>query len=268
MPENVQPNAGGEQTPTGEGQGESGSGGLYDLASVPEELRPYVEPHLKAMEANATKKFQEHAEYRKGWEPFEQMGLSRYNPEQVQQLLAFAEMAQDPEKFGAWWREVGERQGLLDSLRDELGPDDDIDLDLDDEPEFSPEQIKQMVAEAVAENLAPVQQQQQEQEAAAFISAQLNTLKEEHGDDLDTDAILQLGLAYVDEDPQNAISRGFADYQRLVGKGEASLFEDKSNQPPAPEGPGTASTAPKPITSFEDARAAGLQMLKEANAAS
>ena len=258
-----------EATPNGdqpEGGGDA-SGGLYDLASVPEDLRPHVEPHLKAIEANITKKLQENAESLKRWEPYEELGIGDINPEALQQLLDFAEMTQDDARFKEWFTETGERMGLLNQEEP-----DDLDLDLEDD--LTPEKIEQLIAKAVSENIEPVKQSLQEREAKEAeqaatqeITETLSKLKAEHGDDIDTDAILQLAYAYADEDPDNAITRGFEDYQRLVGKGEAGLFAKKVSQPEAPEGPGRASNAPDKITSFDQAKAAALDRLRADQAA-
>lgn len=261
MPEDATP-AGSE--PEG---GNDPSGGLYDLASVPEDLRPHVEPHLKAIEANITKKLQENAESLKRWEPFDEMGIADIDPQALQQLLEFAEMAQDEQKFAQWYKETGERLGLA-------GQDEDDDLDLDFEDDLTPEKIETLIAKAVAENFEPIKQGLQEREAKeaeqaalAEITNTLDQLREEHGADLDTDAITQLALAYVDDDPDNAIARGFEDYQRLVGNAEGGLFAKKVNQPGTPEGAGRASTAPPKITTFEQAKVAALDRLKADNAA-
>jgi hypothetical protein len=259
MPDDVSPNG-------AEPEGGDASGGLYDLASVPEDLRPHVEPHLKAIEANITKKLQENSESLKRWEPYEELGIGDIDPQNLQQLLEFAEMAQDEDKFAEWFRETGDRLGLMES------PDDDLDFDFE-ENELTPEKVEQLIAKAVAENIQPVNQRLQEREtkeaeqAAMYeITDQLDAMKAEHGDDLDTDAVLQLAYAYADEDPDNAINRGFEDYQRLVGKGEAGLFAKKAGQPESPEGPGRASNAPQQITTFDEAKAAALDRLKAARA--
>ena len=259
-------------------EGAEATGGLYDLASVPEDLRPHVEPHLKAIEANITKKLQENAESLKAWEPYKELGISDIDPANLQQLLEFAELAQDEDKFSEWWKSTGERMGLFDS--------DEDDLDLEDD--LSPEKIKSLIAEAVTESIGPVKetlnQQQTERaqaEAMEEINGTLKALSTEHGIDLDEvvgktpngteqtvrDAILQLAYAYADEDPDNAVANGFGDFQRLVGKGEAGLFAKKAKQPASPEGAGAASNAPEKITTFADAKAAALDRLKADRAA-
>lgn len=262
MPDEVSPNG---AEPEG---GNDASGGLYDLASVPEDLRPHVEPHLKAIEANITKKLQENAESLKRWEPYDELGVADIDPQALQQLLEFAELTQDEDKFAEWYKETGERLGL-----NQEPEADDLDFDIA-EDELTPQKIEELIAKAVSENIEPVKQSLQEREAkeaeqaaTAEITETLNELKAEHGDDLDTDAILQLAYAYADEDPDNAITRGFEDYQRLVGKGEAGLFAKKVAQPETPEGPGRASNAPEKITTFADAKAAALDRLKADRAA-
>ena len=247
-----------------EGGGDA-SGGLYDLASVPEEQRSLVEPHLKAIEANITKKLQENADYRKQWAPYEELGIADVDPQALQQLLEFADMAQDETRFEQWFRQIGDERGWLG------GDEEDDSLDLEDE--FSPDKIQDMIAKAVTEATEPLQQDVQErkakeaeQAALAEITEQLDALKAEHGDDLDTDAIVQLSIAYVEDDPDNAINRGAEDYFRLVGKGEADLFAKKVDQPATPEGPGSANHAPERITTFEDAKAAAAERLRALNA--
>ena len=240
--------------------GNDSSGGLYDLASVPEDLRPHVEPHLKAIEGNVTKKLQEQSEALKRWEPYGELGLTDVDPQALQQLLEFAEMTQNESQFEQWFRTIGEERGWIDSTAD----DDLGDLDLGDEG-LTEEKIASLIQQAIEpvnQSLQEREAKEAEQAATAEITATLDALKAEHGDDLDTDAILQLAYAYADEDPDNAITRGFEDYQRLVGKGEADLFAKKVGQPEAPEGPGRASSAPERITTFDQAKAAALDRLK------
>lgn len=261
------PAAEAEAEPSGEGQGEEGTGGLYDLSSVPEDLRQFVEPHLKAMEGNATRRFQQYSEQLNSWKPYEELGIQDVDPGQLQQLLDFAQLAQDEEQFAEWWRGVGERLGLMD----EGAPEGEIEDDLFGE-DLTPERVKELVAEAVAEATQPLterftqsEQERAEAEALTGIQAQLQEIREEHGDDIDTDAILRFAYTYAEDDPDNAIDRGLQDYLKLIGKGEAGLFADKSGQPKPVEGAGSADTSPEPIVSFEDAKKAGIARLRAAN---
>src|SRR5690349_17553500 len=64
------------EAPAGEGQGdEVNGGGLYDLASAPDDLRPFLEAELKKIEGNVSKRFQDHSQYRDQWSPYEELGV-------------------------------------------------------------------------------------------------------------------------------------------------------------------------------------------------
>jgi hypothetical protein len=264
------PDDGGDGGDGGEGQGDPGEGGLYDLDSVPQELRSHVEPILREMEGNVTRRFQQRADELREWEPYQELGVHEIDPAELERLLTFAEMAQDPDQFSNWWRTVGQQMGLsLDEGGD--GTEDFSDDELDD---LTPEQVQELIAEQVAEKISPIEAAlqenayaQAEQEAMADISDQLGQLVDEHGDELDTDAILQLAYAYVDEDPDGAIQRGFEDYQKLVSNAGADLFDRKVKQPKTPEGRGATDHSPDRITSFADAKAAGLERLRAAQTA-
>lgn len=231
--------------------------GLYDLESVDPTMRAALEPHLKAIEANATKKFQEAAEYRKGWAPYEELGVNNVPIEVMQELFEFARIANDPEQFQQWWQEVGETKGFHSA---ELDTDD---LDLTDADDLTPERIKELVAEAVSENLNPIQERFQAQdqeralaEANEAIEQQMAQIRSDNPNlpEGAEDDIAQLAMAYVDDDPDNAIAKGFEKYKALVGQGEKNLFAQKSNQPMAPESTGTPATSAEGITSFDDPR--------------
>lgn len=246
--------------------GEATDSGLYDLDSVAPEMRDALEPHLKAIEANATKKFQEAAEYRKGWAPYEELGVKDVPPETLQGLLGFLQVANDPQQFAEWWKAAGEEQGLFEQ------PETD-DLELDDVDELSTDQIQEMISKAVAENINPLQerlqaqeQERQQQAANEEITQQLEKIRADNPDlpEGAEDAIVRLAYSYADEDA-NPIEKGFEDYRSLIGVGEKNLFEKKAGQPKTPEGPGAPSTADEKITDFSDPRlkAMALERLKQ-----
>lgn len=244
MPDDVQP---------AEGQGADGTdSGLYDLDSVDPEIRDQLTPHLKAIEGNVTKKFQEAAEERKQWQPYEELGLKDMNPEAVKQLLDFAQLAQNPEQFAQWWKTAGEEMDLFE--KDEL--------DLEDLEDLDKEKIQELVEKQVSEKLNPIQEkiQTQEQErlaqkAEAEIASKLEGIRKDNPDlpEGAEDMIVRLAYSYADEEA-DAVAKGFEDYQSLIGQGEKSLFEKKAQQPTPAEGPGAASTSPEKITSFSDPR--------------
>lgn len=233
-------------------EGAESANGLYDLNDVPEDVREHVVPHLKAMEGGITKKFQEAAEYRKGWEPYEELGLRDMDPTAVKQLIDFASMANDPEQFDQWLKAAAEERGLFNGN----GSGDD-DLSVEELEELSPEKIK----EIVAEQIKPLQDtQQQELQARAVAEAEqgiedaLTQIRKDNPDlpENAEDAIVKLAYAYAEEDGVDPIAKGFEDYQNLIGQGEKGLFEQLSQRPPPAEGAGAAAMSDEKITSFDD----------------
>jgi hypothetical protein len=245
------------------GQGPEGidsSNGLYpDLSNVPEGVRQAVLPLLKEYEGNATRKFQEAAEYRKQWEPFEQLGINQIDPEEMADLLAFRELASDPDQFAEWYQQVGEQLELGGGPQYDQQPSEEGGMDMG--------ALEDMIGRALDQRLGPIEQTfQQQQEAQnlaqaeSYITSQLDGLQEQHGE-FDRDAVCQLALAY---DGPEAVEKGFADYQRLIGQAEKGVLSGKLQQPPPPEQGGRPGTQAKSITDFGEASQAAREMLRRA----
>jgi hypothetical protein len=259
-PNDVQPDS-------GQGAAEAGSG-LYDLSSVPEHLRPTVEPILKGFDANVTRKFQEHSEFRKGYEPYEQLGIRDVDPDELRDLLEFRQIAQDPDKFRAWYQEIGPHV---------LGEDGDDDLDgaedlgQGDGGGQSPD-VSSLVEKAVQQALQPfmAERQQAEHEKAVqqelqAISAEMDALEQQHGK-FNRDRVSQLALSYGD-DPKS-IEKAFADYQDLINEAKRGFVEGRLEQPVTPNQGGAPASQVQPPTSFADAREAALGYLRNSATAS
>jgi NADPH-dependent glutamate synthase beta subunit-like oxidoreductase len=75
--------------------------------------------------------------------------------------------------------------------------------------------------------------------------------------------VCQLALAYEGED---AVERGFADYQRIIGAAEKGVLKSKLEQPGVPENGGRPATQGEPITDFAEAKKAALRAMQAANA--
>lgn len=270
------------QSPAGDQGAETTDSGLYDLDSVAPELRDQFVPHLKAIEGNVTKKFQEAAEYKKQWQPYEELGLSDIKPEELQGLLEFAKNANDPEWFANWWKTAGTEQGLFEQAAPET---DDLGL----EDDLSPEKVQELIEKGVAERLSPIEKTLQEQEqarrveqaneeiTAAFSKIEADNASLFEGKSAEEkeqvqEAINRLAYSYSDDSSlsvEEMLTKGLEDYKSFIGQGEKGLFEKKAEQPQAPEGPGAASTSPDKIASFDDPRlkAAGLERLKQSHSA-
>jgi hypothetical protein len=269
MADDVQP------ADSGEGQGDASTdSGLYDLDSVAPDVRELLEPHIKAINGNVEKKFREAADYRKQWQPYEESGIKDVPPETLQELLQFAQMANDPsqaEQFNQWLQATAEARGLG------LGAQGEDDLGLDDVDEMSTDKIQELIAEQVAEKVNPIQerfqrqdQERLEQEANQEISTQLESIRKDNPDlpEGAENAIVRLAYSYADED-KDPIGKGFEEYKELIGAGEKGLFARKDGQPQTPEGPGAAATAPDKLSNdWNDParRAIALERLKKANA--
>ena len=251
-----------------EGQGDSP--GLYDLSTVPDAYRGEVEAILKSIEGNVTKKFQEAAEYRKQWEPFESLNLTEQDPEQLANLLAFAEIANDQELFQEWWEKVGEEYGFAGSS-DESDDDDLFDGE-DDDGDMSDEEAAQALGEIfeqmLEERLNPIQEQlsQREhqelvQEVENEIEETLGKLEEQYGE-FDVETVLKFALAHEDED--DPITAGFMDYQGLLAKTETGVLSGKNNGSTSLP-PGTPDTNAKMPTTFDEAGEMAAARIRAAN---
>ena len=262
----VQPDSGNDVY-ADQGQG-SESSGLYDLSSIPEQFRPSVEPVFKQWESNVTKKFQEHADYRKSWEPYEQLGVNNVAPDQLETLLAFNQLAEDPEQFDEWLHTTALERGLFEQQQQQqaqepMGEDPygDPYAQPQQAQQFDPEMLQQMISEQVGplyEQAQAQQQQQAVQSAAEEIQSQLDGLHEKHGDFPD-EFICQLAMAY---DTPDGIERAFSDYQNVIAQTERGVVENKLSEPSVPESGGQPSVAPPETNSWEDARAAAIARLR------
>lgn len=245
------------QSDTDQGAEATDSGYSQYLDSVAPEIREQVEPLFKEFDGNVTKKFQEHAEYRKGWTPYEDLGVKDVPPETLQELLTFAQMANDPEQFNSWLQNVATERGLLG----EQGDDDELDLGEDDSSK-----IEERLIEKVSELINPLQERFEKQdekqmidEATAEIDSAFDSLLSEHKNlpENARDTVEALAYRYSEEPGLSAkevIEKGFSDYQQLIGQAEKGLFAKKDGQPQTPEGPGAASMQDEKITSFGDPR--------------
>lgn len=234
----------------GAGDGGTSEGSLpWDLNSAPEELRPYLQSELKKIEGGITKRFQEASEFRSRMEPLSGLaeieGIADVPTEELQELLEFRSLVQDPEQFEDWWSSVGEEMGFFQG---DDAPDDADDGGSDEPPEWAQTLMERL------DNLEGTTREQtaaqREQAAMEKINSDLTALGlDPNGEE--ADAVCQLAMAYDDED---AIQKAFADYQKLTGKAQSALVDDKENAPAAPLGGGQADTAPEAVNGFVDAK--------------
>lgn len=245
------------------GQGAGGNDAPYAeyLNRIPEEYRGDVEPIFKEWDGNVTKRFQEHSERLRQWEPYQQVGIDQYDPQSLASLIEFGRMASDPDAYRQWLQAEAERAGLLGQSE----PDDEFEDDLLDpsvtsffERAMSP-YLQKM--EAIEAKLQAQETHQQTQAREAMWNRQFEELTSEHGE-LDRDIIQTFAAKYAD-DPENAIKRGFEDFQRMRAQIEQQVLRGKLNQPPSPSGqPGVAPQGDRPRT-LEEAQKALRERLEQ-----
>lgn len=265
------------------GAGEGGAGGeaqdggsldeLYDLSSVPEELRSVVEPIIRQVQGNVTKRFQEHADLRKQWEPLSQVeGLTDVPAEELSELLGFREIAADPEQFDEWLAGIAlaihkETPERFEAIFERLGTESGLFGDEGDgegEGDGESDVLDQM-RQLLDERLGPVEEKLNGQDAEGRVEAAKQKLttdleqigakhKETYGDDaeVDEDTVKQLAFAYGGAD--DAIEKAYGDWLRVTGKAEGDLVDEKLGQPKSGPAGGAPDTQPEEFDGPNDPR--------------
>jgi hypothetical protein len=254
-------------------QGADGGSGLYDLSNVPDDVRESLMPHLKAIEGNATRKFQEHADYRKGWEPYEQLGVNKVEPQHMADLLELYDGIAQAGSYEDFLKAQAEQYGLLNQ-EPEGGGELDLNQILNEGQEqgLSQEQINQQINAAVQEAVSPLQEKLTQQEQSAAVAREyeaagerLDALQREAGIELDEkgqDRVFKLALAFSEGD--DPVGDAFKEYQEMVGESESGLLAKKRTEPTPPQGPGgRADTAPPQIKTFEEAGRMARERLRQ-----
>jgi hypothetical protein len=222
------------------------------LDRIPEELRDQVEPVFKDWDSSVTKRFMDASQYRKQWEPYEQVGLNQYDPQDLAGLLEFSKMAGDPAQYRSWLQEQAQQMGLLG----------------EPEPEFDDSLIDPSVSQLLERQMNPVRQeldqlrewksqfeQQQEQQAIrSQMDREIESLSKEHGE-IDSDMLAAFASRYLEQGPQQAIRSAFDDMQKWRGSIEQSLLRGKLNQPGMGEtgSPDSSVEAPKTLQEAQKA---------------
>ena len=262
-----------------EGQGGGGNEGSAPYADylerIPEELRGDVEPVFRDWDRNVTQRFQEAAQYRSQWEPYEQLRDHLGAPEDVQALLQFRDMvATNPAAAQEWWNQYAEANGLNQQF-EQQAPTEDLYVD----PDQRVEQVLDQRLQPLQQQLQEFQSWQQQQEygsrlneAHQLIDSQLGALKQEHPDMFDLkdgegNSIAELAIAryaneYAETDPENAIPRAFKDYQNWVGTIQRSALQAKASQPSPAVSGGVADGTPEEPKTLADARPQAREMIR------
>lgn len=231
------------------------------ISSAPEHLRDTARELVPIWDSYVQRQFTDHANYRKNWEPYEQLGVNELDPGELEELLNFREIVQDEDQFREWYNNVGELLGDNQGNPNDEGDAGDYDL---------PPELLQAIGSMQQQlnELSQERQMQAEQQAlnqtAAEVRQELDQLKAQNSN-LDwneelEDTVCTLALKY---DSPDALQRGFQDYQKLVGKAENGVFNNRTDPAlrVAPVSGGNNNTSVEPVTTFEQAARAARERL-------
>ena len=267
------PNAEPVQPDVSEGQGGAGGDAPYAeyLNRIPEEARGAAEEAFKAWDANLTPRFQEASEYKRSWEPYEQLGVNQLPPDQVEWALGFHQAATtNPQAVQEWYQAYAQQHGLqaAQQAAEEFSqqPADESLLGYD------PQVLQQHVQQAIQpmqqqlEQMAQWREQQEyqarEQEAQAFVESQLEALKSEPGFDREG---VEMFVANHMDNPTQAVKLAFEDFQRFRGNIERQFAQSKVDTPAAPESGGGADVSVPERHSLSEANDRARAMLAQMN---
>lgn len=264
---------GGAQDAPAESQGGETTGGLFDtyLQQVPDDARETVTQYLKDAEKNVNQRLQDAAEankFKEQYEPYAQLGLDQYNPEDLQQLLEWHQsIAGNEDAFKQWHQQIGEELGLTPKEVDQAIADGTLE-----EPGVD-EQVQKMLDERLAPIEQSWQQQQQEQqtnELAATIRTTLDKLESDTplpgdpGSDARNKAeqrVMDLAMKYEGDD---WVQKGFAEYQEILAEAQKQFVSNSAGQPATPETGGHGTPGQEPATDWKTASAQARERLQQA----
>ena len=256
-----------------EDQGGDGHDAPYReyLDRIPEEARDEAEEAFKAWDADTTRKFQEASEYRKNWEPYEQSGINQFPVEDVQWMVQFRQALDDPQAVKQWYESYAQQAGL--ATDEPAKPQAEQGVPFDEFMGADPQQLQNLLKQ----ELTPLQQQveqfaewRQQQEyaqrvsmAEAQIESQLEEIKAQHPDQFNREAIENFAGKYVNTDPEHAVQRGFADWQKVVAQIERDALQGKADAPAPAEAGGVAAATPEAPSTLEEANKQALERIRE-----
>ncbi len=245
--------------PEGQGQSDAQTG-LYDLSTVPEEYRSHVEQVAKDIDRNVNAKFQEHADFRKQWEPFQELGLHEYDPEGVGALL---HLATQLSQGGDSARDA--LLGLAEELKIDLGLEPSEGEPADDENAPMTKAEFQAYLAAQREEALEAQYAQEAEEAFRAEYAEIVKQNGKPFTEEENQRLLSLAKRFQ-PDHDEPIKAAYALINSIAGGAEAALVKGQPT-PPAPAEPsGRASTTVQPVDTFEEAERLMRERRASANA--
>ena len=227
--------------------------------------RGIAEEGFKAFDASAAKKFNEAASYRRGWEPYEQLGLRDQDPQVVAWAMQLAQAAQsDPQQFYNWVNgDYASQYGLGQQQQmEDYGGFEDPNAQLVQRIE----QLEGML-QGVDGRFQQQAEQQAQQEALRMIEGQISQIEKEAGDAFDRQALEMVlphftETAQTREELEQAVPRAWEALQGLLNKREQQAFSGKLNAGRAPEASGMPDVSPRQAHTLKEAHAQAMEIAR------
>lgn len=218
-----------------------------------------VEAVLKAKDADVTRGFEDHRQFRDQWEPFSKIdGLKDVDPQEVDALIQFRNVLTDPEKFSQWlssavastgwadeqtWAQVGQANGWLDGTEPTGGSPNGEEGEVPPWAQQLAQEVSQM-REQFGGRFEEQDTREQQGQIRQGFESRLNELTQQHAQSLPPDdeesgqereAILgdiltrAMGLIAMTPDdqdpPEDPIGDAFNAYLRVKGGAEGDALE-------------------------------------------
>ena len=261
------------------GQADEGTGGqpyADYLTRVPEEVRGDIEPIFKDWNSSVNKRFEEHAQYRKEWEPYE--SVRSHQPEAVGEALQLYQLAvNDPKAFQEWFNDYASQRGLTPAQAAQELAQEETTFD-----QYDPNaQFKQMLDQSVGplqkqfeqfmQKQQQIEQQQLEQSIQSQIDQEITKLQEEAKNlpakvrEQIPDIIERFGSRYATQPgvtPDQVVRKAWADFEALSNQLRTGALQEKVDQPEPALAGDVADGAPPQIKTLAEANKIALQQMR------
>lgn len=241
------------------------------LDRVPEEVRGDIAPIFHDWNSGINRRFEEHATYRKQWEPYEQKGLSQYPAETLEWAV---QTLQNPQQAREW---LDQQYGPAAQPEPQAAPQESYGEFVDPTQQFDQklDPILQRL-EKFEQRWQEQERQQQEARIQSEVDAEIAKLKELHGNTLPekvredfSNLIETFGSRHAvpGASPAQIVAKAWADVQALANQFGTAALQQKVDQPQTPVTGGEADLTPDEPKTLAEARKIALEQLRSNRAA-
>jgi hypothetical protein len=257
MPEDVQPT---------EGQGGEATGGLFDsyLQTVPEQAREAAETWFRDTSKGLDSKLEEAAEFRKAWEPYQNVELLRqYEPNELAELLGWHQQVKQEDGYREFIANAAAELGLTPAEEKELEA-------AEADGELSRAEIEQLITQQAEARVAPLAERLEQWETERAVDAEdqnirseFERLESEHTISLSKDQkaiVLDLGMNHQGQG--SWVQAGFDRFRSMTTEAQKAFVEEKAKAPPSALEAGGVERF-KPSMTFDEAAARTKERLRQ-----